>query len=303
MREVHGLWLRQAGTNAPAAPFGEAQDSPAPVNPLRPHRRDGGPRPRAARPVPDTRWRWSWLLAAPHRLSFFAAAVVMAASSLWWAAVLVARALGHTPALAVPPAPAHALLMSQGFMPLFIAGFLFTAGPRWLRLADDCVRARDLRTPVAAMAGGWLAVIAGFHVHALLAATGMAAVAGGWTSLSARYYALLRRSTAADRSYPLLVGLACGIGAIAMWLGAVALLLDQTTLLRSATQLALWGFVATTFTVVSHRMIPFFTQSALPFLDAWRPMWLLWLLLGALWLSGLAAIAELWWRGLICWHE
>jgi len=47
--------------------------------------------------------------------------------------------------------------------------------------------------------------------------------------------------------------------------------------------------------VVSHRMLPFFTAGVLPFLDAWRPAWLLWAIVGALWVSALLAIAELWW--------
>ena len=37
---------------------------------------------------------------------------------------------------------------------------------------------------------------------------------------------------------------------------------------------------------VSHRMLPFFTHNVLPFLDAWQ---LLWVMIGALWLSALPA--------------
>lgn len=252
-------------------------------------------KPAARVPASDMRWRWSWLMAAPHRLGFFAAATLMAASSLWWAAVLMARAAGHSPAWSVPPPPAHALLMTLSFMPLFIVGFLFTAGPRWLGLPDGSVTARDLRVAVIAMVAGWMSVLAGIHAHTLLAAAGMAAVAGGWTSMCARFFRLLRISDRADRTHPLLVGLCCGAGALAMWLAVAALLTADATLLRSATQFALWSFIASVFTVVAHRMIPFFTQSVLPFLDAWQPMWLLWLMLSALWLSGLIAIAELWW--------
>lgn len=241
------------------------------------------------------RWRAAWLLAAPHRLGFFAAAVMMAASALWWAAVLVMGALGHVPVWAVPPAPAHALLMSMGFMPLFMVGFLFTAGPRWLGLPDGSVTAYDLRTPVSIMLAGWLFAVAGFHLDARLAGLGVLLVAAGWTALCLKFAGLLRRSQAVDRSHPRLVGWACGIGAATLWVAAVALLVSDMTLLRSSTQVALWCFVATVVTAVSHRMIPFFTASALPFLDAWRPMWLLWIMVGALWLSALPAVAELWW--------
>jgi uncharacterized protein involved in response to NO len=43
-------------------------------------------------------------------------------------------------------------------------------------------------------------------------------------------------------------------------------------------------------------MIPFFSASAIPWLDAWRPMWLLWVMPGMLWFEGLTTAAELlWW--------
>ena len=37
-------------------------------------------------------WHLRWLLAAPHRLGFFAAALMLAGTALWWATVLLARA-------------------------------------------------------------------------------------------------------------------------------------------------------------------------------------------------------------------
>jgi uncharacterized protein involved in response to NO len=68
--------------------------------------------------------------------------------------------------------------------------------------------------------------------------------------------------------------------------GALAVALGQVPLGRAAAQLALWGFLAPTFTIVSHRMLPFFTAGVLPFLDAWRPNWLLAAMLAALAVTG-----------------
>ena len=39
----------------------------------------------------DKRWRWQYLMLAPHRLGFFLAMVVLMASGAWWAVVQVAR--------------------------------------------------------------------------------------------------------------------------------------------------------------------------------------------------------------------
>jgi len=256
-------------------------------------------RPRPANPrrssvaAASAAWRPAWLLVAPHRLGFFAAALMMAISALWWFVVLLARLQGYTLSWAVSPPTAHALLMSQSFMPFFMAGFLFTAGPKWMGLPE--VSAQRLLRPILLMLAGWALTMTGFHLHAMLAAAGMVLVAAGWSRLSLKFITLVRISPVSDRIHPTVVAVACAVGAIALWLAAVALGLESELLLRSSTQLALWGFIGTVFATVSHRMIPFFSASALPLLDAWRPMWLLWVLVAILWLELLPAVAELWW--------
>jgi uncharacterized protein involved in response to NO len=232
------------------------------------------------------------LLAAPHRLGFSAAALMLASTALWWAAVLLGRAARWSPSWSVSPPAAHALLMSLGFMPLFIVGFLFTAGPRWLGLPD--VAARSLLAPVLALLCGWALVVPGLHLQSQVAGLGMAVVAAGWSALCWRFVAMLRASPAPDRVHATVVSVACSAGALTMWVAALALALEHETVLRSATQVALWCFVATVFATVSHRMIPFFSASALPLLDAWRPMWLLWTFVAVLWLEAPLAVLRLW---------
>ncbi|MBA4176948.1 MAG: short-chain dehydrogenase [Leptothrix sp. (in: Bacteria)] len=247
-----------------------------------------------AGPPPDTRWRVARLLTAPHRLGFFAAALMLAASALWWAVALFARQLGLAVPWAVPPPVAHALLMTAGFMPLFIVGFLFTAGPRWLGLPE--VSAHTLKWPVSAMLGGWALALPGFHLQPLLAGLGVAAVATGWSVVAGRFVVLCRRSTAADRLHAGGVAAAGAIGALALWGAAAGLLAGDSTWVRVATQVALWAWLAPTFAAVSHRMIPFFTASALPMLDSWRPNWLLGVMAAVLATSAAGVVAELlWW--------
>jgi uncharacterized protein involved in response to NO len=219
---------------------------------------------------------------------------MMATSSLWWGGLLMMRALNIPPSGAVSVSSAHALLMSLGFMPFFFAGFLFTAGPKWLGLPE--VSARRILPALSLMLAGWMIVLLGLHFHTLIASVGLALVATGWTSLSLRFYKLLRQSRMEDRVHPALAALACCVGVATLWTCAVALGLNSELMLRAATQLGLWCFVATVFAVVSHRMIPFFSASAIPLLDAWRPMWLLWVMLDMLWFEGFTTAAELlWW--------
>ena len=84
-------------------------------------------------PMPSHDWRLRRLLLAPHRLAFACAALLLALSGLWWAGVHVAAAEAASAPPGLPAPVAHGLVMTFGFMPMFFAGFLFTAGPKWLR--------------------------------------------------------------------------------------------------------------------------------------------------------------------------
>jgi uncharacterized protein involved in response to NO len=71
------------------------------------------------------------------------------------------------------------------------------------------------------------------------------------------------------------------MGVVALGAVIASLLLDDGEMARLWVLTALWGFIATTYVSVAHRMIPFFTASAVPMLRAWRPNWVLGLLLVA----------------------
>lgn len=230
------------------------------------------------------------LLQAPHRLAFFLAGVNLLLGATWWAWL---QAVGDEYLAPVLPAGwLHGLLMVGGFMPLYFAGFLFTAGPRWLQMPE--VGARDVRTACLALASGWWLVLAGSVIDGRVVTMGQGVSLIGWCSLMRRFALLNWRSRADDKLHAKLV-LASGlIGALALAASTLSLLLGRWDLWRSATLLALWGWVVPVFVVVLHRMIPFFTAAALPRLDAWRPNWLLWTLLVGIWLQGALHLAEGW---------
>ncbi len=275
----------------------QPRDPSPPQGGLRPLQAAGVIQPhpiKAAKPPPpqDTRWRLHWLLAAPHRLGFFGGALMLAISALWWCIELYARSSGMPVAWSVSPSTAHALTMTLGFMPLFFVGFLFTAGPKWLGMPEPGTRA--LLPQVLIYLAGWILALVGFHASVLLATAGLVLVAAAWSSLAWKFTDLWRRSRARDKAHATVVTIACLFGVLALWLIAGGLAFGLDTLVRTATQAALWMFIATVFATVSHRMIPFFSASALPVLDAWRPMWLLWSMVSILWLEGLFAVLDLW---------
>lgn len=213
-------------------------------------------------PAPAGGWRPQRLLTAPHRLGFALGTAAMGLLALWWLTVLAVTSLGLAPPWAVPPALAHALLFAFGFMPAFMSGFLFTAGPRWLDRPP--VEARGLLPALLQLGVGLLMALAGVHTVAALAAFGLAMMATGWLRLTLRAAALLRASRVPDRRHARGIVAACAVGVGAMALASAALWTDDAALLRAAVQLGLWGFLVPVFAVASHRMLPFVDGAALP---------------------------------------
>ncbi|WP_341922107.1 NnrS family protein [Polaromonas sp. YR568] len=240
----------------------------------------------------DRRWRASHLLLAPHRLGFFLAMVVLVAAGSWWALVQLDRL---SPALSLPyalsPSLAHGAVMIFGFIPLFFAGFLFTAGPKWLGVPP--LAARQLRVPLLLQAGGWLLCLTGAHLHGLTALAGLVLACAGLSWVTALFWGLVRRSRADDQVHARTVGVACIVGCLSLAGLALSLLLGEPDVARACILTGLWGFVVVVYVSVAHRMIPFFTSSALPRIDAWRPFWVLWLMLAVAAAEVLAVWIEL----------
>ncbi|MDP2262127.1 MAG: NnrS family protein [Hydrogenophaga sp.] len=251
--------------------------------------------PRAGPPQGQS-WRPQHLLLAPHRLGFALAVLLLLASGVWWALLQVDRVTGALGlSYAMSPSLGHAAVMSFGFIPLFFTGFLFTAGPKWLAVPGP--EARALTVPLLLQAGGWLVWLLGVHLSLGLALLGGLAALLGLAWIVTLFGRLVLRSQQADRLHARTVALAGGVGvfSLALMLGAVAL--EASDVASAAVQTGLWGFVVVTYLVVAHRMIPFFTSTAVPMHDAWRPFWVLWVLLGAVALE----VAAVWMPMLMEW--
>jgi len=240
----------------------------------------------------DRGWRARYLLLAPHRLGFFLAVVVLATTGTWWALVQFDRMSGALALpYAMPPSLVHGAVMTFGFIPLFFSGFLFTAGPKWLGVQP--LQVGRLLAPMLLQAAGWLLWLAGAH---LIAGLAIAALAMAWTGLAwmtLLFWRLIRRSQAQDRLHARTIGVACIAGCLSLGGLAFSLALDAPAVALACVLSGLWGFVLVVYVTVAHRMIPFFTSSALPLIDAWRPFWVLWLMLAVAAVEVAAVWAEL----------
>lgn len=221
------------------------------------------------------------LLDAPHRVFFFAAAVQILLASAWWAATLAARAAGTGLVLpsGLPQANVHALLMIYGFFPLFIFGFLFTAGPRWLGQPGPERRAYAVPALVSG-AGAWL-LLPALCVGAQAAAAVLLVLILAWGWMLARFVRLIVSSPVDDRMHPILTAVALAFGIAGLAAARMWLLSGNARWAGVMESLGLWFFLVPLFTTVSHRMIPFFTANVVPYVRPWRPAWTLATLLAA----------------------
>jgi uncharacterized protein involved in response to NO len=211
---------------------------------------------------------------------------------VWWLAVQLDRAtgwwgLGYAQGLALSPTLVHSAVMVLGFIPLLFAGFLFTAGPKWLGV--DPLPVSALRPMLFLQAAGWLLWLAGAHVAAPVALAGLLLACAGLGAMTVQFWGRVRRSRAEDQLHARAIATACALGTLSACGVALGMAAQSPALARAWVFTALWGFVVVVYVTVAHRMIPFFTSSAMPMVQAWRPFWVLWLMLAAAAMQVLAA--------------
>ena len=219
--------------------------------------------------------RWRTLTAAPHRLLFFTGIVNLGLASGGWLLHLAARLTGVPLAaldLRVAPIWAHAFPMLFTVLPAFMFGFLYTTFPRWMD-GPQVPRPAFLGTAIALVAAtvAWTAGL-GSGTPLLLVACALS-VAGLATGLVALLRVLVDARTVV--SHAVVASTAVAIGLVAAGGFGWGIATGDEFALHFAVRAALWGFLLPVFFAVCHRMIPFFSQNALPGYVAWRPTWVL----------------------------
>ncbi len=216
-------------------------------------------------------------LAAPHRLGFLAGGILLVLSFLWWGGHMLGRWQGIALPSAVVPMFLHGYSMTYSFFPLFMLGFIYTAGPRWLGVASP-----SLRCYAPIMLGyllGGLLVLAS-AVNTALLGLGIALQLLAWLAGLAVWIRAILSSAVADQLHAKTIALAFSLGALGLLLALYWAMTGDVSAWFGAVQLGIWGLLLPVFLAVSHRMIPFFSATALPLYSPWRPNWWLYTLVG-----------------------
>lgn len=219
------------------------------------------------------------LALAPHRLYFFLGAIaVLILFSWWWLHLQSGRSLA---------VPLHALLMPLGVFPLFILGFTFTAGPKWLAVNDE---PHNFLLHGGTYFGGLILVLIASTLELPpLRMSGFALMLAAWCAVTLRWARLLIHSQVKDKRHAqaLLLAMTGGILAIfAAFLWSAGL----NDAWIAARQLAFFSFLLPVFLTVCHRMLPFFSSNVILAYTMWRPYWLLASWITACWCLAIAGI-------------
>jgi uncharacterized protein involved in response to NO len=219
---------------------------------------------------------------APHRVMFLSGAVQALMVMAFWSLELGGRSAGLWQAPAWPLLtlfPAfllHALLISCGVFPFFVFGFILTAGPRWQGAGE--LSQREFLPVFFLLASGWLLVWVALLLPQLLIA-GLALVLGGW-SVVARILLRIALHRTTEREHIIFVTLACWLGTAGLGAFLLFAVGGEVLWARLGISLTVWGFLLPVFLTVAHRMLPFFTASAVSGYVLHRPAWALRALLG-----------------------
>ncbi|HET9025707.1 MAG TPA: NnrS family protein [Burkholderiaceae bacterium] len=240
-----------------------------------------GPAP-GRRPPPS-------LLLAPHRPAFLGGMLMLILVSGWWALLLLAPQLGASVRTSMPPMMVHGFTFAAGFMPLFMTGFLFTAGPRWLDVPAPS--ARSLRWPVLMHLAGVGLLVVGSLVDSSITAFGALLLAMAWTAVGVGFAGLIRASRARDKLHAKWVMAFWAVGIGCALLFACGLGIRQPSVVAAALWLMVFGFITPIYATVAHRVLPFFTSNAVTRVVPWKPNWALGLLLTSLLVFGALQIA------------
>lgn len=228
-------------------------------------------------------------LSAPHRVMFAAGALQALLTILFWIVDLGGRFAGlyAAPSWPLPGVWLHAALMIYGLFTFFIFGFLMTALPKWVSAPP--LKQADYLPAFALLAGGWLLFYLGVLYPPLLAGGVLLAACGVAWGARVLWRAAtlpLPAGVMLDRQHAqaIIVAIALSLPGLAAMFGS--LLSADAAWLRVAIEIGVWCYLLPVFFIVSHRMLPFFSASAVRGYVLYRPMPVLWWLLGCFVLHG-----------------
>lgn len=214
---------------------------------------------------------WRVFVAAPHRMMFLPGVLQTVMVMLFWLTELLGR-VGWWPPLPLVLSStwAHVFLMLFGLFPFFIFGFLFTVYPRWM--GGPVIPTAQYVAVFIFLVSGMVLFYAGLFFSSLLVALSLVLQLLGWLVALYSLFAVFRQAPKRG-PHERLLNLALAAGAVGIMCFLVGVVTQSPLAFRLAREIGLWLFLMPVVFLVAHRMIPFFSQSALINYMMVRPAW------------------------------
>jgi len=225
--------------------------------------------------------QWHVLKSAPHRVMFLGGALQTLAVMLWLMAELLTRYGVFMQPInwTIAPSYAHAYLMIFGMFPLFMFGVQMTTFPRWMKGVEI---PQMLYVPAFMLLMlGAVGFYAGLIVSQSLLIISVGCTLAGWGFILYALMRVLLDTPPQDKRHPKVIFGALYLGWCCQFSYFVFLVSDNVSWIRFSIEGGVWLFLLPIFATVSHRMIPFFTSSALPQTQMKSSFLALWIILGS----------------------
>lgn len=223
---------------------------------------------------------WQHIAAAPHRSLFLGGALQGIFTLIWWSYELAGRtsAIESTVAWSIAPTWAHVFLMTYGFFPFFIFGFLFTTFPNWMN--GKKIKPQQYLATAIFMGVGSIVFYCGLITGKITATAGVLIMLTGWgAAVYSLTQVLIHTPANQDKRHAIVAYIAVLIGGLGVAAYLLWLLTKNNFMLDFSRIAGIWFFILPIVITVSHRMIPFFSSRVLENYVLVRPYWILWLML------------------------
>lgn len=211
---------------------------------------------------------------APHRLMFFVGGLNLLLAMVWWAAWLASVRWGIFPMPQPEPYAGrlHAFLMQYQMLPSFFFGFLLTVFPRWIGEPD---LDRRIAWPVGAgfLGGQVLTIVGAMGWRPAIILSAVTTLIGWIMGLIPLARLAFRDAGKTWHAAGCFIALTAGAVGVCLWIAYLST--GNETFADTSTMIGTFGLLAPVYFTVAHRMIPFFSASALPGYEPWRPNWVL----------------------------
>jgi uncharacterized protein involved in response to NO len=216
--------------------------------------------------------QWKVFSAAPHRMMFFGGLLqVIFALSFWFIELVCRYVFSTTLPTVIFSTWAHAFLLLFATIPFFIFGFLMTTYPRWM--GGEIIPTKIYSRAFQLLFAGSLLFYLGLFTHKGLLMLAVAFLLAGWIVAVYALWTVYVNAPSQNKKYEKVLNISLLIAILSIFSYLLWIPTQIDWLLLFTLKAGIWLFLVPILFAVCHRMLPFFSSSALANYPVRQPAW------------------------------